>query len=83
MNGQHLLKHSLYRAALHVDMNTVFVKESGLRIRVKFIFKKSIICLFGVFFVTLENFSLIWRHQHCRRRAANIDLCLELMAIEQ
>ena len=49
MNGQHLLKHSLYRAALHVDMNTVFVKESGLRIRVKFILKKSIICLFGVF----------------------------------
>ena len=32
-----------------ICMHAVFVKESGLRIRVKFILKKSIICLFGVF----------------------------------
>ena len=29
------------------------------------------------------GFSLIWRHHHCQRRAANIDLCWALMAIEQ
>ena len=28
-------------------------------------------------------FSLIWRRQHCRRRASNFDLCSALIAIEQ
>ena len=42
-------------------------------------------CLFVclLFFVPLENFSLIWRSHHCRWRAANFDLCSALMAIEQ
>ena len=35
------------------------------------------------FFVPLENFSLIWKRHHCRRRAANCDLCSTTMAIEQ
>ena len=35
------------------------------------------------FIVSLENFSLIWRRQHCRWRAANFELCSALMAIEQ
>ena len=35
------------------------------------------------FIVPLENFSLIWRRHHCRRRAANFALCSALMAIEQ
>ena len=35
-----------------------------------------------VFFVPLENFSLIWSRHHCRWRAANFDPCSELMAIE-
>ena len=39
--------------------------------------------LFVCLFVPLENFSLIWRRHHCRRRAANFDLCSALMAIEQ
>ena len=39
------------------------------------------VCL-GIFF-PFENFSLIWRHHHCWWRAANFDLCLALMAIEQ
>ena len=34
-------------------------------------------------FVPLENFSLIWKRHHCRRRAANCDLCSTTMAIEQ
>ena len=34
-------------------------------------------------FVPLENFSLIWRRHHCRWRAAKLDLCATLMAIEQ
>ena len=33
--------------------------------------------LFGAFF-PLENFSLIWRRHHYRRRAANFDLCSAL-----
>ena len=37
----------------------------------------------GFVFVPLENFSLIWRRHHCRWRAANFDLCSELMVIEQ
>ena len=44
-----------------------------------------VVCLFnwlGVF-DPLENFSLIWRRKHCRWRAANFDLWLALMAIEQ
>ena len=34
-------------------------------------------CLFVCFwfFVTLENFSLIWWRHHCRWRVANFDLC--------
>ena len=41
-------------------------------------------CLFVcLFFVPLENFSLIWRHHHCRWRAANFDLCSALIVIEQ
>ena len=45
-------------------------------------------CLFYLFvclkfIVPLENFSLIWRHHHCRWRAPNFDLCSALMAIEQ
>ena len=35
------------------------------------------------FFVSIENFSLIWRRHFCRWRAANFDLCLALMVIEQ
>ena len=35
------------------------------------------------FFVPLENFSLNWRHHHCRWRAANFDLYSAFMAIEQ
>ena len=35
------------------------------------------------FFVSLENFSLIWRRHHCRWRAANVDLCSAPMAIKQ
>ena len=38
-------------------------------------------CFF--FFVTLENFSRIWRRHHFRRGAANFDLCSALMAIGQ
>ena len=40
-------------------------------------------CLYLKFIVPLENFSLIWRRHHCRRRAANFDLCSALMTIEQ
>ena len=29
------------------------------------------------------NFSLIWRRHHCRKGAANFELCSVLMAIEQ
>ena len=35
------------------------------------------------FFVSLENFSLVWRRYHCRWRAANFDLCSALRSIEQ
>ena len=35
------------------------------------------------FIILLEICSLKWRHHHCRWRAANIDLCSALMAIEQ
>ena len=35
------------------------------------------------FFVPLENFSLILRSHHYRRRAVNFDLCSALMATEQ
>ena len=41
------------------------------------------ICLFWVFVVPLENFSLIWRRHHYRWRAANFDLCSARVAIEQ
>ena len=34
------------------------------------------------FFISLENFSLIWRRHHCRSMSANIDLCSALMAIK-
>ena len=34
------------------------------------------------FYVSLENFSLIWRRLHDRRKAAKIGLYLKLMAIE-
>ena len=40
------------------------------------------VCLCGVIF-PLENFSLIWRRHHCRRKAANFDLCSALMTTEQ
>ena len=44
----------------------------------KFIYlKPNSVCLF-VFFefiLPLENFSLIWRRQHCQWRTANFDLC--------
>ena len=39
--------------------------------------------LFGVFFVLLEKFSLIWRRHHYLWRALNFDLCSALMAIDQ
>ena len=39
------------------------------------------VCL--VFFVPLEDCSLIWRRQHRWWKAANFDLCSVLMAIEQ
>ena len=39
------------------------------------------VCLW--FIVPLENFSLIWRRHHYRWRAANFDLCLAFMAVEQ
>ena len=35
------------------------------------------------FFVPIKNFSLIWRRHHCRKGAANFELCSVLMAIEQ
>ena len=35
------------------------------------------------FIVLLEIFSFIWRRHQSQRRAANFDLCLALMAIEQ
>ena len=35
------------------------------------------------FIVPLENFSIIWRRNHYRWRAASFVLCLALMAIEQ
>ena len=35
------------------------------------------------FILPLENFSLIWRRQYCRWRAANFDQCSALMVIEQ
>ena len=38
--------------------------------------------MFGVYHPTRE-FSLIWRRHQCRWRAANFDLCLALMVIEQ
>ena len=45
------------------------------------------VCLVWFLFVwsfsSNQNFSLIWRRHHCRWRAANIDLCSALMAIEQ
>ena len=41
------------------------------------------VCLFGMYFVLLENFSHIWRRHHYRWKAANFDLCSALMAIEQ
>ena len=43
------------------------------------------ICLFVClkFIVRLGNFSLTWRRDHPRRRAANFDLCSALMAMEQ
>ena len=40
-------------------------------------------CLFWGFFVSLENFSFIWRRHHCWWRAANFDLCSALVVIEQ
>ena len=40
------------------------------------------VSLFGVF-GTYENFSLIWKRHHCRRRTANFDLCSALMGIGQ
>ena len=43
--------------------------------------RKLFVCL--VFFVPLENFSLIRRRYHYRWRSANFDLCPALMAIEQ
>ena len=42
-------------------------------------------CLFvclGIF-VLLENYSIIWRHNHYRWRAANVDLYSALMAIQK
>ena len=44
---------------------------------------KNIIIVCLGFFIPLENFSLIWRRYHYRWRAANFDVCLELMNIEQ
>ena len=38
---------------------------------------------YGGVFVSLENFSLVWRRHHCWWRAANFDLCSALLAIEQ
>ena len=45
-----------------------------------FLFVCLFVCLFGVA-VPLENFSLIWRRHHYRRRAANFDLCSAPMAM--
>ena len=39
--------------------------------------------VYSEFIVPLENFSLIWRRQHCRWRAENFELYSTLMAIEQ
>ena len=38
-------------------------------------FVSLLVCLFGFFIVPLNNFSLIWRHHHCRWRTAIFDLC--------
>ena len=50
-----------------------------------FLMKNVHICLFLClgFCVSLKNFSLIWRCQHCRWRAVNFNLCSAIMAIEQ
>ena len=42
-------------------------------------------CLFVCLFVCRPTwkFLLIWRHHHCRWRAANFDLCSTLMTFEQ
>ena len=53
-----------------------------------FILKNKVQIIFFVFvclgfFVPLEIFSLIWRRRHYRWRAADFDMCPELMAIEQ
>ena len=39
-----------------------------------------IVCMW--FFVSVKNFSLIWRRHHCRWGAANFDLCSAFMTIE-
>ena len=45
--------------------------------------QKKIFCLFWGVLVSLENFSLIWRCHHYRKRAADFDLCSAFMAIER
>ena len=49
------------------------------------LFASEFVCLFVClgFSIQLENFSLICKTYHCRKRAANVDICSALMAIEQ
>ena len=61
--------------------NTFANRHQNHHMRRIYMYNNLFICLW--FFVQLENFSLISRPHHCRRRAANIDLYLVLMVIKQ
>ena len=65
-----------------IKHHNLYVKTNVSILHVYVTFLLDSICCLG-FFVSLENFSLIWRCYHCRRSAANFDLCSALMAIEQ
>ena len=70
----------LYKQRLASDQRSIreFLKK---RRKLKIYYLFLLVCL--EFFVPLGNFSLIWRRHLYRWRAANVDLCLALMAIEQ
>ena len=67
-------------AGLFIMIYRIF---SGYNKRKRRIVNLRILFAWFEFIVPLENFSLIWRRHHYRWRAANFDLCSELMAIEQ
>ena len=47
------------------------------------IYRSLFVCMFRIFHIPLENFSLIWRCHHYWRGATNFDQCSALMTIEQ